>query len=114
MELALDTHSKPAPNKMSEDVGLTKFVVNEKVFKMLEEMEQKLIESDQDELFLALDPNTIELNMPCDWEDLTSCSIRMYIDKMDENTSLFHIVGHDVEDNSLIYTDAVKLRTITA
>lgn len=113
MELVMETHSKTAPEASSDNIGLTKVVVEETVFKMLESMEQELIASSEKELFKAIDPNFMDLQLPMKNEELSDCRVRMYIDESD-NTGLFHVVAHRQADNSLVYTDAVKLRTITA
>lgn len=112
MELVLETHRKPAPHLLSEDIGLTRVVIEEPVYKMLEAMEQSLTQSNDREVFKSIDPADLHLAMPCACEGIESCKVRMYLDRED-SAGVFHIVGEGVADHSLIYTDAVKVRMIT-
>ncbi len=111
MELTVETHLKPNQNQASRDVGLTKMLIEESVYHMLEEMEDELVESNQREMFKDIEPESIHLQMPDNFGELSDCQVRMYMPR-GVDSGQFHLVGHRASDNSLVYTDAVMVRMV--
>ncbi len=111
MNLALETHRKAFDHQYCEDIGLAKVDVGDSAYNMLADLEAKLISSDRNELLKTIDPDLVHLQMPDTCSELSTYTVRMYLDPGDD-TGVFHFVCRGVDD-SLVYTDAVKLRTIT-
>lgn len=111
MELALETYRKPALIGSSESVGYAKVMVGNGGYRELERLEERLRESEQDELMLDIDASDIELELPDDCGDMSDCKVRVYLDG-ETRAGLFHVVGRSSRDSSLVYTEPAMVRLI--
>ena len=79
----------------------------------LEELEKELMQSDEDTLLRDVSPETIHLETPAACGDLKECQLRL-VHENDLEASHVHVVARQASDNSLVYTDTVMVRMLTA
>ena len=111
MELALETYRKPTLEGSSESVGHARVVVRDGGYRALERLEERLRESEQDELMLDIGASDIELELPDECGDMSDCKLRVYLDG-ETRAGLFHVVGRTSRDSSLVYTEPAMVRLI--
>ncbi len=106
--LTLDSWCKPQGATQSMPMGLIHFRVSEEDHLRLENAEEQLEASANDDLLLDVDMSGMEIETPQGCGPLSDCQLRVYLDKMDHRGQ-FHLVGHRASDGSLIYTNAVMV-----
>jgi hypothetical protein len=111
MELALETFRKTASDERSESIGHSKMVVRDASYRALARLEEALKGREQNEMMIDIDANKLQLDTPDECSDLSDCKIRLYIDE-ESRAGLFHVVGRQARDNSLIYTEPAMVRLI--
>lgn len=111
MQLILETWHKPKQAKHSEEIGITRLHIDENQYRRLEQAELELKQSDCQEAFLDLEEEDIDLQPPQGFGALADCKIRLYLREADDSGH-FHLVGRRAQDDALIYTNSVLVRTV--
>lgn len=111
MQLSLETFCKGADEQSSNEIGRSAVTVSADSYRKLEALEQQLRESDQQELFADIHDTAIDVETPDAVDQLRQCKVRLYLDG-EQQAAHFHLVGHRADDNSLIYTNPVLVRTV--
>jgi hypothetical protein len=111
MQLSLETFCKTPGEQRSSEIGRSELTVSAASYRKLEALEDKLRESDQQELFADVDDTAIEVETPAAVDGLKECKVRLYVDR-EEQAAHFHVIGRQAGDNSLIYTNPVLVRTL--
>ena len=84
------------------------FHVDEISRRLLEQAEEDLQHSADNECFIPVNPQTLELETSPDCGELTECQFRVYLRPMDQRGQ-FHLVAHQLQDHNLVYTNAVMV-----
>jgi len=111
MDIALETFRRPCTDASPESIGRSTVTIDEAGYLALARLEQKLIDSGQDELFMDTDERTIHIDPPLNQNDLRDRKVRVFLD---ENTQagVFHVVARHARDDSLIYTQPTMVRLV--
>lgn len=110
--LTADCYLKRNGSDESQLVGKVQFHMSESDHRRLEEAEEALQESGDDEIMLAISADDIELELPESVGGLSDCLVRVYLNKP-EDRGFFHIVGHQKNDGGVVYSDAVMIDYVT-
>lgn len=110
--LTTDCYLKQLGTDESQWIGKVQFHMSESDHRRLEEAEEALQESGDDEMMLAISAEDMALELPESVGGLSDCLVRVYLNKQ-EDRGFFHIVGHRKSDGSLIYSDAVMIDYVT-
>ena len=113
MQLTLDTYRKDAPGQASQELGISTLEFAEPEIRLLEELEKELMQSDEDTLLREVSPEAIHLETPAACGELKDCQLRL-VHENDLEASHVHVVARQASDNSLVYTDTVMVRMLTA
>ena len=111
MQLTLETWHKPKRAQQSEEIGITHLQIDERQYRRLEEAELELKHSGRQETFLQLEEEDIDLQPPQGLGTLTDCKLRLYLREADDSGH-FHLVGRRAQDDALVYTNSVLVRTV--
>ena len=111
MQLSLEAWEESSKSDQSEEVGTIRLEIGDREFRSLERMENELKQSENREAFLNVSPQTLSLQTPGHCGPLSDCKIRVYL-REEDDTGHFHLVGRRAENDALIYTNAVMVRTV--
>ena len=81
-----------------------RFRVSGRCHEALETAGTELKQTGDPEAFIDVSPDELELEMPPECGPLADCRFRVYVSEDDDRIQ-FHLVGHSVKDNSLVYTN---------
>ncbi|MFA5493959.1 MAG: hypothetical protein WC247_04205 [Porticoccaceae bacterium] len=93
---------KPVP------IEILQFHISDECHLQLEQAEEKLQQTDEGEIFVDVDRDTLDLETSADCGDLKDCRLRVYLGPLDQRGQ-FHLVGYRVSDHSLVYSNAVMV-----
>lgn len=74
----------------------------------LERAEEYLQRTQEEDVMVDVNPDTLKLSLPKEHEPLSDCKLRVYLNP-DTQRGQFHLVGHRASDGSLIYSNAVLI-----
>ncbi len=111
MQLSLDTYCKSAGERKSSEVGRCEVTVSEQSYRALESLEERLRDSNKDELLADIDDAALDIEVPDAIDGLKDCQVRLYLDG-EEQVAHFHLVGRQANDDSLVYTSSVLVRMV--
>ncbi|MEZ5525133.1 MAG: hypothetical protein R3E62_09285 [Pseudomonadales bacterium] len=106
--LTIDGWCKPYEGEKSIPLGAFHFRVDEAVHLEMERAEEKLQDTEEEEIFIHADPGNMGLETPEGCGSLSDCRFRVYLNPNDHRGH-FHLVGHRASDGSLVYTNAVMV-----
>ena len=106
--LTLEGWCKAEGSSQACPIEVIHFRVNDHCHKLLEQAEEQLQQSPQPEIIVPIDISTMELQTSDDCGALKDCRLRVYLSPMGERGH-FHLVANRVEDNGLVYTNAVMV-----
>lgn len=109
--LTLEGWCKPEESEEPTPIEALHFRVSEETHLRLDEAQQQLEESGQEEIFVDVDQAKLELETSSDCGPLADARLRVYFSPADGRGN-FHLVGHRASDGSLIYSDAVMIETL--
>lgn len=113
MQLRLETFRKSDPSQPSVELGLTLLEFAEPEIRLLEELERQLQQSSEDALLHDISPEVINLEPPASCGELKQCQLRL-VHEGDLDATHVHLVARQASDDSLIYTNTVMVRMLTA
>ena len=87
------------------------FRISEETHLRLEEAEQQLSDSDQEEIFVDVDLDELELQTSDDCGPLSDIRLRVYLSAADGRGN-FHLAGHRASDGALVYSNAMMIETL--
>lgn len=106
--LNIEGWRKAAGEEKSTPIGPLQFYVSEDEHLRLEQAEEQLRSSDVGELMIAVDMQTLHLQIAEDCAPLTDCKWRVYRGGEDWRGQ-FHLLGYSRRDGSLVYSNAVMI-----
>ena len=113
MQLRLDTYRKGAPGETSQELGVSTLEFAEPEIRLLEKLEKELMQSDENSLLHDVSPKALHLDTPAACGALKDCQLRL-VHENDLDASHVHLVAKQASDDSLVYTDTVMVRMLTA
>ncbi|AZC37002.1 hypothetical protein [Pseudomonas chlororaphis] len=104
--LTIEGWCKSSDGQKSMPLGEIHFYVDGPLHLRLEEAEERLQKTHEQEAMVDVDMDTMELIMPEEYTPLSDCWMRVYLQ---HGRGQFHLVGHRASDGSLIYSNAVLI-----
>lgn len=106
--LSIDAWCKTNANEKSTPIGLFRFFIDEETHLRLEKAEKQLEDSQETEVMVAANMDSLALETSEECGPLSDCKIRVYLDKT-FHRGQFHLVGQRSSDDSHVYTNAVMI-----
>lgn len=92
----------------SVPVEMLQFHISNECHLQLEQAEETLQRTGEEEIFVEVDSATLRLETSADCGDLTDCRLRVYLGPLDQRGQ-FHLVAQRASDHSLVYSNAVMV-----
>lgn len=107
-DLTIEGWCKVSANEKSTPIGSFRFHIDEETHLRLEQAEQQLQDSDEPEVMVDVNKESLALEIPEQCGPLSSYQLRVYLDKT-FHRGQFHLVGQRSSDDSHVYTNAVMI-----
>lgn len=104
--LTIEGWCKAGDGQKSTPLGEIHFYVDGPLHLRLEEAEERLQKTHEQDAMVDVDMDTMDLVMPEGYAPLSDCRMRVYLQ---HGRGQFHLVGHRASDGSLIYSNAVLI-----
>lgn len=99
---------KPSGAAQSTPIEHIAFYLNGDDHLHLEQAQEHLQQGHAKEVMVEVDLDTLDLHLPMGYGPLADCKLRVYL-REDDQRGQFHLVGHRLNDGSLIYSNAVLI-----
>lgn len=106
--LTIEGWCKPDAGARSQPIGMLHFRVAENYHLLMEQAEETMQQSQENEQLIDVDIDTMELETPAVIGSLTDCQYRVYLGP-DDQRGRFHLVAHRASDNALVYSNSVMI-----
>lgn len=104
--LTLEGRCKTSGDQKSVPIGEIHFYVDGPLHLRLEQAEERLQKTQEQEVMVDVDMDTLNLVLPEGYGPLSDCQMRVYLHY---ERGQFHLVGHRASDGSLIYSNVVLI-----
>jgi len=109
MNITVETFLKQQPGDTSEPVGPTRLSLEEPAYRDLLKVEERLLDSGQEELLV--EAQRVDIETPSGLGPLDAPRMRVFLDPSKE-AAHFHLVAKRSTDGALVYTEPTMIRMV--
>ncbi len=111
--LTLECFHKPSGNAKAVRIEHIRFQISDDHHRRMEEAEEILLQNDQKEIFLDVEPSELNMELPDNLIGIENCRLRVYISQPDQRGH-FHLVGELPGNGGTVYTGGLMIDYIAA
>lgn len=104
----IESWCKKSPTEKSVPVGTLRFYISDADHLNLEQAEERLQETGEQEAWVDVNPRTFNLQAPPACGPLADYRLRVYL-RAEDQRGQFHLVGHRFSDGALVYSNAMMI-----
>ncbi len=112
MYLALETYRKTRLHRGSKELGIAKLVIEAPEIALIARLESSLHKLNQADISMPVEAADIKLRMPENFGPIEDCRLRLTT-RDDTEQGYLHFVARRSSDFSLVYSDSVKIESVT-
>lgn len=109
MDITVETFVKPQAGESSEAMGQTRLSLDDKTYRELLKLEERLLDSESEELMIAA--GSVDIDAPAKLGSLAEAKMRLFLDPS-QDAAHFHLVAKRSTDGALVYTEPTMIRMV--
>jgi len=108
MKYVLETFRRTSSDDQAIELGTTRLILRDRELALMAKLEKRLCRINQSEIAVDINPDDIQMDAPASCGALKDCRLQLVFN-METHSSSFHVAARQASDNSIVYTDSVKM-----